>query len=962
MRFIITSPVVYNFQHAGADTDRAPTRLAADSTSYCEARYVDGRRDYVLRDTIWGGMSVAISAVAMPDEEVAVWRFTTTGTEAPLTIQAISSPVRARQLHRNGDLGVDAPDSFEPCTDEPADTITWTMTCADTFYLAHTMVTDSMQAPHTPLMNVGCTRQYENEFSLLSLARHFTISRCPTRYSAARTHLDTLSRRVTFTTPDAFINTLGSALTIAADGLWDGQTWLHGCIGWRMPLPGWRAAYVGDVLGWADRAVTHFNAYAASQVTDVPAITDHPTQDSLMNIARAERRWGTPMYSNGYICRNPGRNDQMNHYDMNLSYVDELLWHFCYDADTAYMRRMWPVLTRHAAWEKRNYDPDGDGLYDAYCCIWASDALYYSGGAVTHSSAYNYRCNNIMARIATMIGEDPRPYRQEADHILAAMNSRLWITDDESRPHHWAEYIEAMGYRRRHDAAALWSVYTPIDCGAGTPEQCYSATRYVDNSLPHIPVGADTLGGTLCTLSTSNWMPYAWSINNVAPAEVMHTALAYWQAGRPDTAYRLLLANILDQMYMGRSPANFGQLSYLDAARGECYRDFGDCIGISARTLVQGLFGIVPDAMAQQCIVRPGFPAEWDSAAITTPYLSYNYRREGDNDVYTIEQHFAQPLTIIVRQNLDDGHCRDIVGTNDLKQTIIVKREDGQATVGADSNRALSSATLSNRNRISDSLCASKELRSLAGASNRISDSLAGARPINIDTLLNADVPDIFRNRYLSPRPLTTTLQIPIQGVGEWCHPHYCPQINDSVFRSMVIDDTFTMVGIPFRTHAEGHNIAYTSLFDNYPDSIVLTLPGTQADALHFLLAGSTNHMQSRIDNGIIVATYDDATSDTLHLINPDNWCPIEQDYYDDGRAFSLAGRPWRVSLATGIVSRHLGRELGIDGVDGREIPGGAAQMLTMPLTRGKRLAAITVKPLSPDIVIGLMALTVAEK
>ena len=96
----------------------------------------------------------------------------------------------------------------------------------------------------------------------------------------------------------------------------------------------------------------------------------------------------------------------MHHYDMNLNYIDELLWHFQYDADKAYMKKMWPVLKSHLAWEKRNFDPDGDHLYDAYCCIWASDALYYSGGAVTHSSAYNYRGNRLAARIAQLIGED----------------------------------------------------------------------------------------------------------------------------------------------------------------------------------------------------------------------------------------------------------------------------------------------------------------------------------------------------------------------------------------------------------------------------------------------------------------------------------------------------------------------------------------------------------------------------
>lgn len=187
---------------------------------------------------------------------------------------------------------------------------------------------------------------------------------------------------------------------MAADGIWDGEVWLHGAIGWRMPLSGWRAAYTGDVLGWHDRARTHFNAYAASQVTEVPNTFPHPAQDSALHLARSVKKWGTPQYSNGYICRNPHRNNQMHHYDMNLCYIDELLWHFKWTGDLDYVRQMWPVITRHLTWEKLNYDPDNDGLYDAYACIWASDALYYNSGAVTHSSAYNYRANKTAAQLA----------------------------------------------------------------------------------------------------------------------------------------------------------------------------------------------------------------------------------------------------------------------------------------------------------------------------------------------------------------------------------------------------------------------------------------------------------------------------------------------------------------------------------------------------------------------------------
>ena len=104
-----------------------------------------------------------------------------------------------------------------------------------------------------------------------------------------------------------------------------------------------------------------------------------------------------------------------------------------------------------------------------------------------------------------------------------------------------------------------------------------------------------------------------------------------------------------------------------------------------------------------------------------------------------------------------------------------------------------------------------------------------------------------------------------------------------------------------------------------------------KASAAYLLMAGSTNHMQSRIDNGLVIVSYKDGTKDTLVLRNPDNWCPIEQDYYVDGKAFTTAQpRPYRVCLGrqrrAPIVSRDLGKELNIKGVYGREIPGGAAQ------------------------------------
>ena len=873
-----------------------------DSTDYCKAWYEEGVRRYRLRDRRWQDAELAMEVAAMPESEKAVWEIS---TSQPLQMKAMVSSIVQPKLSRNGDIGADLPGVFE-AAGEPLQTV-----------------------------EVSLNGQHYLEVILDSLVE-VDEEQGRADFSHASGYGKTLASRLQFETPDPYINPLGGALVLAADGDWDGQTWLHGCVGWRMPLAGWRAAYVGDVLGWNERAVSHFDAYAKSQVTAIEPTIPHPSQDSVLNLARAEKRWGTQMYSNGYICRNPERNDQMHHYDMNLNYIDELLWHFQYDADTVYMKKMWPVITSHLAWEKRNYDPDGDHLYDAYCCIWASDALYYSGGAVTHSSAYNYRANKLAARMAEMIGQDPKPYQDEADAILKAMNERQWMPQKGV----WAEYQDGMGLKRLHDHPAVWSIYTPIDCGACTPEQAYQATRYIDDQIPHIDVG-----NGYQTISTTDWLPYAWSINNVAAAEVMHTALAYFEAGRHEEAFRLMKANVLDQMYYGQSPANFGQISQYDAARGECYRDFGDCIGISSRTLLQGLFGIIPQAIDGQCIIRPGFPSDWNSASVKTPYLDYKFTRKDGKDVYEITQHFRRPLKIVFRQNLDNGQYRDIEGTSEEHQISEVSQRDGSFVANHGDSPHVVRFAAHTGDSPRDSGCAEPDLSK-------------PFKPQKINGCFNAEVDDIFKNEYLSPRPQTTTLQIPKQGIGEWCHPQQTAEINDSVFRTLIRDGIFRVAGVPFLTPAKGRNIVYTSLWDNYPDAVTIPLEG-RAERAYLLMAGSTNHMQSRIDNGLVVITYTDNTTDTLALRNPDNWCPIEQDYYIDGKAFQAPQpRPYRVCLGTGDVSRDLGKELDIKGVYGREIPGGAAQMLSMPLHPEKRLKSVSVHTLSNDVVIGLMAVT----
>jgi hypothetical protein len=550
--------------------------------------------------------------------------------------------------------------------------------------------------------------------------------------------------------------------------------------------------------------------------------------------------------------------------------VEEMLWHFRYDANRDAMQRLWPSL--------ESYMQSIDGTHLS-----------------TPMLAKSYWLNTMAARIAALTHRDGATYFIKADEALAKLNEHLWMADKGC----WAEKKES---ERLYDVPALWSVYTPIVYDACTPEQAYLATKYIDREIPHIPVTSE-----LSTLATSNWMPYTWDMNNVSPAAVMQAALACFKAGRNEEGFRLMKANIIDQMFDGQSPGNFEQTSKYDVVNGAQGRDMADCISVTARTLTEGLFGIRPDAFIRRCIIHPGFPESWDSASISTPYVDYRFRRQGNLLIYDVTQHFNQAQQIVLRVNLGKGEYRDIEGTTEEHQVFEVPA------------------------------------------------------PLKL--------PEVYMySSYEEPAPVAEgtdepTFELKFQKVElDECYNDslnaISPEVVDTFFRKQIVKGEYLMMGVPFLTPVVGPNIVCASLSDHYPDKVSIPLKH-RAWRAWLLLAGTTSTRESRMVNGLIVARYEDGTADTLRLVNPDNWCPVEQEYYINDYSFRAPQpRPYRVSLDTGIVSRDLCKALGIKGTSDLMIPGGAAQMLCMHLDPEKKVIALDILPQSNRVVVGLMGLT----
>lgn len=232
---------------------------------------------------------------------------------------------------------------------------------------------------------------------------------------------------------------------------------------------------------------------------------------------------------------------------------------------------------------------------------------------------------------------------------------------------------------------------------------------------------------------------------------------------------------------------------------------------------------------------------------------------------------------------------------------------------------------------------------------------------IDISRYVNAQVRKVFDQQYLSPRPTVPTLQLPTQGIGNWAYPLVHPEIDDRGIRSAVIDGVFRIGDSLKFLHpvdSNAQDIVFTSMWDNYPDSVSISLQG-KARSAHLMMAGTTNPMQSRFLNGMVEVHYTDGSVERLPLRNPENWWPIEQDLYQDGYAFTTdAPRPIRISLATGKAIIPGYRYGSIKGFSNFAVEGGAATVLKVPLDPQKTLDRLVLHAIANDVVIGLMALT----
>lgn len=189
-------------------------------------------------------------------------------------------------------------------------------------------------------------------------------------------------------------------------------------------------------------------------------------------------------------------------------------------------------------------------------------------------------------------------------------------------------------------------------------------------------------------------------------------------------------------------------------------------------------------------------------------------------------------------------------------------------------------------------------------------------------------------------------MRIGYDGWSAWTFKYWgitVPEIKlDAVARLKDVDGLlYTDAKVPFLPPRDGTNIAFTSLWDNWPRSVTVPV-NASGDAIWLLLCGSSNPMQLKIANAVLRFKYADGKEETLDLVPPDNFWSLcrfgrlDYDYKRDGFALPKVP-PLQVQLGENCRAILCGWKL----------------------RPGVKLASVTLETLSQEVVVGLMGASV---
>ena len=735
-------------------------------------------------------------------------------------------------------------------------------------------------------------------------------------------------------TPERPLDLTIAPTVIALDASWHKDSFHHGAFAYHAPFLGWRNWYGPTALGWSDRVAATIEMWLS-----------HITRGDVKN----ERVWYDDTPIPGGESKYTGRFHNLENavgmlpshfvaegkpsygpYNMQECALDMMLYYIEWTGDLEIAKKHYDDFCAMVEWEARIFDPDNDGLYQSVLNTWISDGHNYNGAGCAQSSAYNYRANLVLAKLAKKLGKDGEVFQKRAEKIRKALNEKLWLANEGVI----AEYLDTVGNRLIHPSVELPTVYHVIDSDMIDDLRAYRTLKYTENHITNIVTPG--LNGRLCY--SSNWLPKQYSNCGIFPAENAHLALVYFKLGLKE-AGKKLLDGIADCCFTGKNP---GAIPHIQTAR--CTNDFGeidftDVTSTYLRLVVEGLFGIRINTLDGYVHIAPGFPEQWEQASLTLKDIGLYYTRRGNQEIFNIQCDREETKRIRIPMRaagteavLLDGVPVDYkIEAAPNNSFIVVETEkagrfqlrvmhssrplpgvaaprialagsrvvfevtDGQLTDVLDISETLENVTV-----VGNKVYAT--VRDIAGDHTLFLRAVSGEydawlaadytvegeekeeipveekpfAPVDISEFFNCDLTGLHGQDYIQPRPEGYSMGLFRNGRYSHNWNQYGRNVvyaDDSLFRNSG-GTVYSPSGIPFATPAEKENLACVSMFEVFPTAFTVPLQGKgQEIAVMFIAAA--HPMLSYVENARITVSYADGSQTVTKLIYPlnlDDW------------------------------------------------------------------------------------------
>lgn len=735
-------------------------------------------------------------------------------------------------------------------------------------------------------------------------------------------------------TPEKTLDLTIAPTVIALDASWHKNSFHHGAFAYHTPFLGWRNWYAPTALGWGDRVAKTMEMYLG-HITRGDVSQERVWYDDEPIPAggdRFDKRFHTlenPVGRlPGYFL--PDFTPRYDLYNMQECALDMMLYYIEWSGNLEIAEKYYDDFCSMAEWERRIYDPDDDGLYQNVLNTWISDGHNYNGAGCAQSTAYNYRANLVLSKIAKRIGRDGEVYAKRAEKIKKALNEKLWLAKEGVI----AESLDTVGNCLIHPSVELASVYHVMDSDMIDDFRAYRTLKFTENHLKNIETPGS--GGRLCY--SSNWLPKQYSNCGIFPAENAHLALVYFKLGLKDEGKKIL-DGIADCYFTGRNP---GMAAHIQSARGTSDfgdQDFTDVSSTYLRLVVEGLFGIRINHLDDCVTIAPGFPDEWEHASLILKDIALHYTRRGNQEIFNIysdrterkliriPMRSAEVETVLLdgepisyeieaapnhsfliieadkvgRFQLRVMHGSNPVPTITSPNTVLAGNKIAFEVKGADLTEIFDvSETLEDITIVGNKVYA--KAKDAAGDHTLFLRAVSGEydawlaadyeilkeetietpqedkifEPVDITEFFNCNMTDVHEQAYIYPRPKGFSM-------GLFQNGRYSHNWNQRGRNVVYVDDALfrnaggivhSPSGIPFATPAEHENLACVSIYDVFPTKITIPLNG-KGKEIAVLFIASTYCMQSHVENARITVTYQDGTTTYQKLVYPmnmDDW------------------------------------------------------------------------------------------